>query len=173
MGPGGQILHVCDGDTVLQAGAHCRVPWRCSGQSRSMAQICLQPKTQQSGWTEIMPLKLQGAQKRLLPPFNCDIHSAPTRLPKPCQEMNIALFLFHTPHHLMLYQDCWIKPKPRIITCNKICLAMQQRWQNLAGWPGARMTDLKPMFLSYRLNNVQGGKGAGGEGLYPKRIQCL
>ena len=88
----------------------------------------------------------------------CNTHTALTVLAKPRQEMNIALFLFHTPNHLMLYQDCWIQPNPRIVTCNKDAWPCHRRWQNLACWPGARVTALELMSLSNRFNNVQGEK---------------
>lgn len=63
---------------------------------------------------------MASTKKKIPAPDKCNVHPALTLLPKACLEMNIALFLFHSPNHLMLYQDCWIQPKTRIITCNKM-----------------------------------------------------
>lgn len=64
-------------------------------------------------------MKEKKKKKEICALNKCNTHTALTLLAKPRQEMNITLFLFHTPNHLMLYQDCWIQPNPRIVTCNK------------------------------------------------------
>ena len=103
-------------------------------------------------------MKEKKKKKEICALNKCNTHTALTLLAKPRQEMNITLFLFHTPNHLMLYQDCWIQPNPRIVTCNKDAWPCRRRWQNLACWPGARVTALELMSLSNRFNNVQGEK---------------
>ena len=162
--------HICDADNALKAGPDYQAAGKCCAQNGSMAQICLQSKLNLYEQRWITWFKFETAQTR------CLWHlwrGEKKRNPCPRQVQHAycsdtscktspgdeySPFPFHTPNHLMLYQDCWIQPNPRIVTCNKDAWPCRRRWQNLACWPGARVTALELMSLSNRFNNVQGGK---------------